>query len=94
MENRSVAERQILGDPVKIRLVQSLGLAEPTAALGVLGLGEMASASGKAGSFAGAGDFEPFGHGFSGLNTFGASHKSISYKKSAESTGSRSSGQA
>jgi len=89
-----VAERQILGDPVKIGRAHDFRFAEPAAALGVFGLGEMASAGGKAGGFAGAGDFEPLGDGFSGLNTFGASHKLNSYKKSANFTGSRFAGQA
>jgi hypothetical protein len=82
--NRSVAERQVLGDAVKVSLVHDIDLAEPAAALGVFGLGQMASAGWKAGGFAGAGDLEPFGHGFFGLNTFGASHKSISCKKERE----------
>jgi len=79
-----VAERQVLGDAVEVGLVHNIGLAEAAAAFGVFGLGKVAAAGWKAGGFAGGGEFEPFGHGFSGLNTFGASHKSISYKKERE----------
>jgi hypothetical protein len=70
-----VAEREVLRDAVNIRLVHNGALAETAEAFGVFGLGQVTAAGAGAQDFAGAGDFEPLGNGFSGLNTFGASHK-------------------
>jgi hypothetical protein len=75
--SKSVAERQALGDAIEVGLVHNLRLAEAAAALGVFGLGQVAAAGWEADSFAGGGDFKPLGHGFFGLDTFWASHKSI-----------------
>jgi hypothetical protein len=46
------------------------------AALGIFGLGQVAVAGVAAQDFAGAGDFEPLGHGFFRFDAFGSSHKS------------------
>jgi hypothetical protein len=75
MVNRSMTEREILGDAVGISFVNHRHLAETAETLGVFGLGQVTASGAGAHDFAGAGDFKPLGYGFSGLNTFGASHK-------------------
>jgi hypothetical protein len=74
---KSVAEREVLRDAVGIRGVNHGGLAEAAHALGVFGLGQVTAARVGAHDFAGASDLEPFGHGFSGFDAFGTSHKFI-----------------
>ena len=59
-----------------VELSQAGQFPEAAAAFGVFGLGEVTAAGGKADCFTGGGDFKPLGHGFSSLDTFGASHKS------------------
>src|ERR1035441_2686305 len=81
MLNGLVAERQALGDPVGVGLVHDHGFAQAAEALGVFGLGKMAAARAGAHDLAGAGYFEPFGHGFLGFDAFGTSHKIISIAK-------------
>src|ERR1039457_6181454 len=78
---KSVAERQALGDPVSVGLVHDHGLAQAAQALGIFGLGQMAAARAGAHDLAGAGDFKPFGHGFLGFDAFWTSHKIISIAK-------------
>src|SRR5882757_5943968 len=73
----SVAERQVLGDAIRVRVVHDSGLAESAAAFGVFALGQMAQTRATAQDFAGAGDFEPFGHGLLRFDAFGTSHKFI-----------------
>ena len=70
-----MAERQILRDTIGIRRINDGTLAEPTAALGVFALQQVAFAGVAAHDFTGAGDFESFGYGFLRFNTFRASHK-------------------
>jgi hypothetical protein len=79
-----VAERQVLGDAVKVGRVNHLGFAEPAAALGVFGLGQMAATGRKADGFAGGGDFKPLGHGLFRFDAFGTSHKFNSIAKERE----------
>jgi hypothetical protein len=59
---KSVTERQVLRDAIGISRVNDHGTAEAAAALGILGLGQMAVAGMAAQNFASAGDFEPLGH--------------------------------
>jgi hypothetical protein len=70
-----VAERQILQDAIGVGRVNDGGLAEMAAALWVFTLGQMAEASAAVKNLARAGDFEPFGNGFSCFDAFGSSHK-------------------
>ena len=72
---KSVAERQILRDAVSIGRINDHRTAETAAALGTLGLGQVAFAGVAAQNFAGAGDLEPLGHGFFRFDAFGSSHK-------------------
>jgi hypothetical protein len=76
-----VAERQALGDPVSVGFVHDHGFAQAAQALGIFSLGQMAAAGAGAHDLAGAGDFEPFGHGFFGFDAFGTSHKFNSIAK-------------
>jgi hypothetical protein len=73
---KSMAEGQVLRDAVGIGRVNDHRTAETAAALGVFGLRQVALASVAAQDFAGAGDFEPLGHGLLRFNAFGSSHKS------------------
>ena len=73
---KSVAERQVLRDAVSIGRINDHRTAEPAAALGTLGLGQVAFAGVAAQNFAGAGDLEPLGHGLFRFDAFGSSHKS------------------
>jgi hypothetical protein len=76
-----MAERQILGDPIGVGMIDLLARAKIAAALGILGGEQMALAGAGAHDFAGAGDLEPFRHGFPSFNTFGASHKFTFFTK-------------
>jgi hypothetical protein len=70
-----IAERQILFDPVGVRLMNQTRAPQASAALCTLGLTQMPSASLAAEDLARSGDLEPFGHGFLRFDAFGASHK-------------------
>jgi hypothetical protein len=74
---KSVAERQVLRDAIGIGRVHDGGFAKAAAVLRIFGLGQMAQARMAAENFARAGDLEPLGHGLSGFNAFGSSHKKI-----------------
>jgi hypothetical protein len=78
-----MAEGQILQNAVSIRRVHLFGGAEVAAALGFFDLEEVAFARAGTHDFAGAGDPEPFGHRFLGLNAFWSSHN-LSLKKNAQ----------
>jgi hypothetical protein len=71
-----VAERQVLRDAVSIGRINDHSTAETAAALGILGLGQVAFTGVAAQDFASAGDLEPLGHGLSRFDAFGSSHKS------------------
>jgi hypothetical protein len=71
-----VTERQILRDAVSISRINDHSTAETAAALGTLGLRQVASARAGAQDFAASRYLEAFGHGLSGLDAFGTSHKS------------------
>jgi hypothetical protein len=71
-----VAERQVLRDAVSIGRINDHRTAEMAAALGILGLGQVAFAGVAAQNFAAGRNFKTFGHGLSRFDTFGTSHKS------------------
>jgi hypothetical protein len=76
-----MAERQILQDAVGIGCVHNRSFAKPTPAFGILALQQMAATGVRSHHFAGAGDFETFGHGFLCFDAFGTSHKFNSIAK-------------
>jgi len=69
-----VAKRKVLHDAINVGGAEELGVAQPTAALGTLSLKQMAPAGAAVGDFAGARNFEPFGHRFPRFDSFGSSH--------------------
>jgi hypothetical protein len=71
----SVAERQILEDTIRIRLINDRSFAQAASPLWTLRGEQVASAGMGAQHFAGGGDFEAFGYGFFGFDTFGSAHK-------------------
>jgi ABC-type proline/glycine betaine transport system permease subunit len=73
---KSVAERQILRDAIRVGGVYRACATEVAAALGILGLGQVAIAGVVEQDFASASDLEPLGHGFFRFDAFGSSHKS------------------
>src|SRR5437899_2284346 len=77
VDENSMAGRQVLDDAIGVRRVNDRALAETAAALGIFALQQMALAGVVAHDFAGAGDLEPFGHGFFRFDAFGTSHKFI-----------------
>jgi hypothetical protein len=81
-----MAERKILGDAIHVGLVHRGGATQVAAALGALGLRQMAFAGACAHHFSAGRDFESFGHGLLGLYTFWTSHKinQVTFKKSAQ----------
>ena len=70
-----MTEGQILSDAIGVGGINQFGGAEIAAALGTLPGQQMALAGPHPHHFAGAGDFESFGHGLFRFNTFGTSHK-------------------
>jgi len=78
-----MAERQILGDPIRIGVIHLFTGAQAAAALGVFRGQQMSFAGARAHHFAGAGYLEPLGHRFPSLDTFGASHKILFLYKRA-----------
>jgi hypothetical protein len=83
---KSVAERQILRDAVSISRINDHRTAETAAALGILGLGQVAFAGVAAQDLSASRNLETLGHGLSRFDAFGTSHKSILSKKSAHDT--------
>ena len=71
-----MAERQVLGDPISIRLINFSGLSERTAALGVFRRHQMPFASAHADDFPAASDLEALGHSLPRFNSLRTSHKS------------------
>jgi hypothetical protein len=70
-----VAEGQILRDAISVGGVHTGQAAQGAAALGVFALGQVAPARAGAQDFSASRNLETFGHGLSGFNAFGASHK-------------------
>jgi hypothetical protein len=80
---KSVAERQVLRDAVGIGRINDHRTAETAAALGILGLGQVAFAGVAAQNFAAGRNFKTLGHGLFGFDAFGTSHKSKFNRKRA-----------
>ena len=74
-----MTKRQVLENAIFIAFMNERGSSETTAALGVLGLEEVAFASTGAQHFAASCDFEAFGYRFLRLDTFWSSHKIVSF---------------
>ena len=70
-----MAERQILRDAVGIRGIHTGQTAQRAAAFGIFGLRQMAPARAGAQDFSAGRNLETLGHGLSGFNAFGTSHK-------------------
>jgi hypothetical protein len=83
----SVAEWQVLDDPIGVGFVNDRSFAEPAATLRVFAREQMASAGVGAQHFAGCGDLETFGYGFLCFDAFGSSHKVNSRSKRAGNIG-------
>jgi hypothetical protein len=73
-ERESVAERQVLLNPINVGWVKHLGVAQASPAFWILALEQMTSAGTSSSNFASAGDLEAFAHRLPGLNSFGTSH--------------------
>ena len=73
-----MTERQVLFDSINVRGSNEGRLSQRPAAFGIFALQQVASTGAPEKHFAGAGDFETFGHCFSGFSTFGASHTVLS----------------
>src|SRR5208283_4965632 len=77
----SVAEREVLRDAIRVRLVHQGQAAKSASASRAFGLGQMASARAGAQDFSAGRNLEPLGHGLLGFNTFGASHQIVLSKR-------------
>lgn len=84
-----MAERQTLGDAVGVGWVDKVRRGEAPAALGILGLEQMAFACVTPQDFASSGYFKPLGHGFFRFDAFRTSHKCVAFslEKSGEYSG-------
>jgi len=71
-----MAERKILFDTVNVGGSEERSPSQGSAAFGAFALKQVAPASASEQDLAGSGYLETFGHRFSGLNAFGASHTS------------------
>jgi hypothetical protein len=76
-----MAERQVLQDPVLVRFIHEGLSAQPAAALGALGGTQVTPSRMGADGFAAGRDLESLGHGLSGLNAFGSSHNSSTFRQ-------------
>jgi hypothetical protein len=70
-----MAERKVLRDAVRVGGIDHDSLAEAATAFGALGLEQVTATRFGTHYFTAGSDLEPFGHGFSCFNTFGATHK-------------------
>jgi hypothetical protein len=70
-----MAERQILRDAISVGRINDGDFAEAAHTLGIFCLRQMPATGVITQDFAGGGDFEPLGHGFSRFDAFGTSHK-------------------
>jgi hypothetical protein len=70
-----VAERQILRDAINVGGIHRGQAAQVAATLGVFTLGQVAPARAGAENFSASRDLKTFGHGLSGFDAFGSSHK-------------------
>jgi hypothetical protein len=70
-----MAKGQILRDAVSISGIHTGQTAQRAAAFGIFGLCQMAPARAGAQDLSAGRNFEALGHGLSGFNAFGTSHK-------------------
>jgi hypothetical protein len=70
-----VAKGQILRDTISVGGIHTGQAAQGTAALGIFGLRQMAPARAGTQDFSASRNLETLGHGLSGLDAFGSSHK-------------------
>ena len=71
-----MAERQVLSDAIRIRLINDHSSSERAAALGIFRRHQVAFAGARADNFAAASDLEPLGHSLPRFNSLRTSHKS------------------
>jgi uncharacterized protein (DUF697 family) len=83
---KSVAEGQILRDAIRIGGIHGGCATKPAAAFWGFALGQVAPARAGAQHFSRGRYLETFGHGLSGFDAFGSSHKSL-LQKSRNYTG-------
>jgi len=76
---RSAAKGQALRDAIRVGRIHLGGAAEAAAALGILGLAQVAPAGTGAHDFAASRDLESLGHGLLGSDAFWTSHKSLAF---------------
>jgi hypothetical protein len=74
-----VTKGQALLDAILVGRVDGGGAAEVAAALGLLGLAQVAPAGARAHHFAASRNLKTFGRGLLGLDAFWTSHKSFSF---------------
>jgi hypothetical protein len=79
-----VAEWKILFDPVGVGGINFHGGPQASAAFGAFVRQKVAFTGTRPHDLPAGGDFKSFGHRFSGFNSFGASHSSTNFKKSAK----------
>jgi uncharacterized protein (DUF697 family) len=72
---KSVAEGQILRDAIRIGGIHGGCATKPAAAFWGFALGQVAPARAGAENFSASRDLKTFGHGLSGFDAFGSSHK-------------------
>jgi hypothetical protein len=70
-----MAKRQILRDAISVGGIHTGQAAQVAAALGVFALGQVAPARTGAQDFSASRNLETLGHGLSGFDAFGSSHK-------------------
>ena len=81
MSDGLVAERQILLDPIHVRLVNENRAAQAPAPFGALGLAEVAATGLITQNLAASRDLESLGHRFLSFDTFRTSHKLCFFPK-------------
>jgi hypothetical protein len=79
-----VAERQALRDAINVGGIHRGGAAQGTAAFRSFGLRQVAATGAGAQDFSASRNLKTLGHGLSGLDAFGTSHKSKSIAKEHE----------
>jgi hypothetical protein len=80
-ESQLAGERKVLGDAIKVRLMDADGPAQGATAFAAFGLIEVTTPGMMAQRFAAGGDLKPLGHCFPGFNAFRATHIRKSFSK-------------
>jgi hypothetical protein len=75
------AERQVLRDAINVGGIHTGQAAEGTAALWVFALGQVAATGARAQDLSASGNLKTLGHGLSGFDAFGTSHKIVIAKE-------------